>query len=137
MSSPVSARLRKQIKLRADDRCEYCRMHADDVFWPHEPDHIIAQKHGGATEAGNLALACFPCNRAKRTDIASVDPQSNTITRLFNPRSDDWDDHFRAHASGRIEPLSAIARATARLLQMNDPSLLQSRSELAKCGRWP
>src|SRR5579883_3140247 len=35
--------------------------------------HAIAQKHGGPTEAENLALSCALCNKNKGSDIASLD----------------------------------------------------------------
>jgi hypothetical protein len=35
----------------------------EDAFLPHEPDDVIAEKHGGPTTFQNLALACFDCNR--------------------------------------------------------------------------
>jgi HNH endonuclease len=46
------------------------------MYYPHEADHVIAEKHGGATSADNLAWACFYCNRFKGSDLASVDPTS-------------------------------------------------------------
>ena len=66
MSGPgVSANLRVALKRRANARCEYCLVPDGAVMWPHEPDHIIAEQHGGHTELANLALACFHCNRRK------------------------------------------------------------------------
>jgi 5-methylcytosine-specific restriction endonuclease McrA len=46
------------------------------TFAPHEIDHIIAKKHGGRTEAENLALSCTLCNKYKGSDPASVDPET-------------------------------------------------------------
>src|SRR5687767_14594636 len=74
------------------------------AFFPHEPDHIVAFKHGGETVPENLALACFDCNRFKGSDIASVDPLSGDVTSLFNPRTQQWSEHFRL-LDGRILPL--------------------------------
>jgi hypothetical protein len=47
---------------RAHATCEYCQLPQSLSPIPFEIDHIIAQKHGGATDATNLALACFYCN---------------------------------------------------------------------------
>jgi hypothetical protein len=33
------------------------------AFFPHEVDHVIAQKHGGTTVEANLAFTCWRCNR--------------------------------------------------------------------------
>jgi len=62
----ISAPLRDLVIRRADYRCEYCLLHQDDEpIYPHEIDHIIAEKHSGSTQADNLAFACFYCNRFK------------------------------------------------------------------------
>lgn len=39
---------------------------------PFHIEHIIARKHGGATDEENLALACPHCNGYKGTDIATL-----------------------------------------------------------------
>jgi 5-methylcytosine-specific restriction endonuclease McrA len=66
----ISPKLRRDVRERADGCCEYCLLPEDQAFFPHEPDHIIAAKHGGETNAEDLALACFDCNRFKGSDIA-------------------------------------------------------------------
>ena len=55
----------------------------------HEIDHAIAKKHGGLTVAGNLVLACFPCNNRKGPNIAGIDLDTKKLTSLFNPRRQD------------------------------------------------
>jgi len=45
----ISAALRRKVSLRAGSRCEYCLLSEDDAYFSHEPDHIIAEKHGGRT----------------------------------------------------------------------------------------
>src|SRR5947199_5954839 len=81
--SSVPERLRRQVQERAQGRCEYCLMHESDMYYPHEADHVIAEKHGGPTSLDNLAWACFYCNRFKGSDLASVDPISNKVVFLF------------------------------------------------------
>jgi hypothetical protein len=46
--------LRRRARERAQNRCEYCLLHEDDAYLPFEVDHIIAEKHGGATLIENL-----------------------------------------------------------------------------------
>ena len=84
--SYIPTALRRKVRKRADNRCEYCLLAEGDAFFAHEVDHIIAEKHGGRTIADNLALACFDCNRFKGSDIASIDATSGEIIPLFNPR---------------------------------------------------
>jgi 5-methylcytosine-specific restriction endonuclease McrA len=61
----IPANLRAAVVHRAKARCEYCLVPDGAVMWPHEPDHVIAEQHGGQAELANLALACFHCNRRK------------------------------------------------------------------------
>ena len=76
----ISNALRRLVAERADYRCEYCLLPDEFTYLPHEPDHIIPSKHGGATTTENLALACFWCNQLKGSDLASLDPQTSQIT---------------------------------------------------------
>jgi len=75
--------------------CEHCRVPTAGVLFLHEPDHIIAEQHGGTTTLENLALACIHCNAFKGTNLSSVDPETGGVVLLFNPRTDRWNDHFR------------------------------------------
>jgi hypothetical protein len=122
----VPVELRRAVRLRARDCCEYCLIPESMTLAAHEIDHVIAEKHGGPTEAGNLALACALCNGFKGSDLASIDAESGAIVPLFNPRRDRWTEHFRLE-NGRIEPLTASARATVRLLQLNHPDRIEER----------
>ncbi len=135
-STYISAGLRQRVRRRAKNRCEYCLLAEQDAFFAHEPDHIIAEKHGGATTAENLALSCFDCNRFKGSDIASLDPMTGSLVHLFNPRTDGWEDHFQIEG-GKICPLTAVGRATERLLKLNLRARVEIRATLARAGRFP
>ena len=132
----IRAGLRQRVRRRAKYRCEYCLLAEEDAVLAHEPDHIIAEKHGGETVADNLALACFDCNRFKGSDIASLDPADGVLVPLDNPRTDRWEDHFQIDR-GTILPLTAVARATERLLRLNLPVRVEVRTLLARTGRYP
>jgi len=101
--------------------------------FPHEVDHIIAQKHGGPTTLDNLALSCFSCNRHKGSNIAAIDPKTGVIVRLFNPRTDGWSDHFEVRG-GWILGKTSIGTATVRLLNMNTPDRIRERLVLIRLG---
>ncbi|MBC8117000.1 MAG: HNH endonuclease [Candidatus Saccharimonas sp.] len=135
MSDKVSAALRELARSRSEFRCEYCLIGEEEVFLPHEPDHIIAVKHGGLTVSENLAWACFLCNRFKGSDLASVDPVSDEIVRLFDPRSQRWSNHFQID-QGRIEGRTPEGRATARMLRFNLPDAVNTRRRLIASGRF-
>jgi len=80
--SYIPESLRQFVYERAKGRCEYCLIRDDDVYSPHEVDHIYAEKHGGATTEANLCLSCFDCNRHKGSDLTSLDPDTGEIARL-------------------------------------------------------
>jgi hypothetical protein len=128
--------LRRQIRARAQGYCEYCLVYDEDTYVPHEPDHIIAEKHGGGTTLENLAWACAVCNRYKGTDLASLDPLTGRLTPLYNPRSQKWSRHFRLNGV-LIEPLTASGRVTERVLHLNEQRRVADRLALMSVGRYP
>jgi len=136
MSRYVSAELRRLVAQRADYLCEYCLIAEADAFFGCEVDHIISEKHGGQTEAENLAYACVFCNRYKGSDIGSLDGQTGEYVRFYNPRVDVWGDHF-ALDGVEIRGLSGTGRVTVRLLQLNVGSRQLERRALAEVGRYP
>ena len=136
MTRYVSDPLRTEVRGRASFRCEYCGVHEDDTYLAHELDHVIAEKHGGLPTLENLALACFFCNRHKGSDIASIDPVSGDLTPLFNPRTQDWNEHFRLQGP-RIVPKTPEGRVSVRVLQLNEQERLVERQTLIRAGRYP
>ncbi len=128
MTSHIPEALRRAVIKRARGRCEYCGK-PQVSFFPHEVDHVIAQKHRGQTALDNLALACFECSRYKGSDIASFDPETGQLTALFNPCTQQWSAHFRYDA-GLIVPLTPEARVTVLLLRLNDATRIQERIAL-------
>ncbi len=129
------ADLRDLVRQRAGNRCEYCCKLEVFGNYPHHLEHIIARKHGGLSEIANLAWACFQCNVAKGTDIASIDPETKDLAPLFNPRTQDWNDHFEL-VGATIVGRTAVGRVTARLLQMNHPKQVEVRRLLISAGAW-
>ena len=134
--SSIPERLRRQVQERALGCCEYCLIHEADMYYPHEADHVIAEKHGGATSFDNLAWACLYCNRFKGSDLASIDPTSSKIVLLFHPRIQKWHRHFRLNGA-RIEGITASGRATVALLHLNDPERVAYRMGLIEIGHYP
>jgi 5-methylcytosine-specific restriction endonuclease McrA len=136
MSQDIPAPLRTLARERARGRCEYCLLHEEDAWEPHQPDHIIALKHRGLTAEDNLAWTCALCNRHKGTDLASIDGETGRVVRLFHPRRDRWARHFR-HDVGRIVPQTAGGRVTEFLLRLNRADRLRVRQTLAAKGLYP
>lgn len=132
----VSASLRRQVILRAGRLCEYCLTPDGVSFYAHEIDHIIAEKHGGASDSENLAFACWRCNRHKGSDLTSIDPDTGGVVSLFNPRTQLWSDHFRIDGA-RILPVTAEGRVSATLLQFNQPARIVERLGMIEKGQYP
>ena len=135
-STRISAALRREVRERAGERCEYCLLAESQAFFPHQPDHLIALKHGGKTTLANLALSCVDCNRFKGSDIASMDAPTGKLVPLFNPRTQQWHDHFHLRG-GLITPLSSFGRVTEKLLRLNLPDRVEVREILAAIGEYP
>lgn len=133
MSSRITKELRNLVNKRAHDCCEYCLLPQIAVFHKHEPDHIVPSQHGGATEANNLALSCMRCNRYKGPNVGSIDPQTKELVPFFNPRTQVWKKHFELNGAV-IEPLTAEARVTIKILRINDESRILEREMLLEAG---
>ena len=129
----MNRELVRSVWKRAGDRCEYCLLPHWALPLPFQIDHIIAEKHGGRTVAGNLALACPHCNRDKGPNIAGINPNTGQTVRLFHPRQDHWEEHFRWEEA-RLVGRTAIGRATVQVLSMNAEDLLLIRIALRQEG---
>lgn len=136
MADRLPKRLRDFVADRAAHRCEYCLLHDEDSFYPHHIDHIVSRKQGGASVPSNLAYACLRCNLWKGSAAGVPDPETGELVPLFNPRSDEWAQHF-ALDGNFIMPLSSKGSATVHLLKLNHSRRLSERELLISAGRFP
>jgi hypothetical protein len=107
-----------------------------DRFLPYEIDHIVSEKHGGATESENLFLDFYRCNGFMVSDIASADPKTGKATFFFHPRRQKWEDHFQL-SDNIIEPITPEGRVTVILLRLNMAIQIEQRAVLIAVGRYP
>jgi 5-methylcytosine-specific restriction endonuclease McrA len=128
--------LEREVRRRAHDRCEYCLLPQYASPLTFNIDHVIARQHRGRTVFQNLALSCGRCNLSKGPNIAGVDPQTGNITRLFNPRIDEWSDHFR-YDRAVLTGLTDIGRCTIAVLSINQRSRITVRLTLIDEGVFP
>lgn len=132
----MDAATRHRVRQRANQRCEYCHLPQSAApFLSFHIEHIRASQHGLDDALDNLALACPDCNRHKGPNLSSIDPDTQHLVPLFNPRSDLWDECFDL-VGPVIVGLNPVGRATARLLAMNDDLRLEMRAELQTTGNW-
>jgi hypothetical protein len=116
----------RQVEARAEQRCEYCRMHQGLQGATFRIEHILPSSRGGASELNNLAWACPGCNLRESDRIQAVDPESGVNVPLFNPRMDQWEEHFRFEGYHLVGQ-SAVGRATILLLDLNHDRRLRIR----------
>jgi len=132
----ISQDLRRLVRARAECLCEYCLIHESDTALGCAVDHVISIKHGGATNADNLAYACVFCNRYKGSDIGSIIWETQEFNRFYNPRRDHWTAHFQIQQA-IIQPISAIGEVTTRILGFNDQDRVLERQILIERVRYP
>lgn len=90
----ISKSHRRIIRERANGFCEYCMSQEKYASQAFSIDHIIPIAKGGASSPDNLCLACQGCNNFKFTKTEALDSETDTLIRLFNPRTDSWKHHF-------------------------------------------
>jgi 5-methylcytosine-specific restriction endonuclease McrA len=76
----IDAALKKLVRSRASNQCEYCRIHQSVELFQHHIEHIIPRQQHGTDEASNLALSCFYCNRYKGTNLTAFDPLDSSLS---------------------------------------------------------
>ncbi len=130
----MDASLRSFVVERSGGHCEYCQIPQRFFTELFQIEHIVARQHRGMTIESNLAIACSRCNLHKGPNLAGIDPLSEGLVRLFNPRIDIWSEHFRQELSGEIVGMSAIGRTTAYVLDMNEPRRVELRAEIIVLG---
>ena len=136
--SKLSETVQQQVPDRACYLCEFC--HASEQ-WQHvrfAVDHLMPLSLGGSNDLHNLALACFHCNRRKTNRVTAIDPISNDEVPLFNPRQDNWSNHFNwSEDQLTIVGLTAIGRATVIAIALNRERVIAIRSADLAIGRHP
>jgi HNH endonuclease len=131
--SSIGGKLGRFVWERASSCCEYCGMPQRFDELPFEVDHIIAEQHGGKSMPGNLALACFSCNRHKGPNLGGIDPKTGRRNWLFHPRRQKWTRHFR-WVGPKLVGRTGIGRATVAVLAINDPLRVRLRIVLIANG---
>ncbi len=99
-------------------------------------DHILPEAKGGNDDEDNLCLACEFCNQHKWTKTDWPDPVTGKRVKLFNPREQDWKEHFFWNKDGsEIFGLTKAGRATIEALRLNNPLAVTGRKNWVK-AQW-
>jgi hypothetical protein len=130
--------LRRRVRQRARNLCEYCHTLMDFTGHEFTIDHIIPESLGGASDFANLCFCCFWCNNYKHARTEVRDLRTGRLVPLFNPRRAEWNDHFRwSPTFTRVIGRTATGRATINALRLNPPGLVNARSIWVKHGLHP
>ncbi|TAG92413.1 MAG: HNH endonuclease [Oscillatoriales cyanobacterium] len=117
----ISDPIRQAVRERAKYLCEYC--HSPERLSANRftIDHVTPRSLEGSDEISNLALACRRCNERRYNFVAGIDPETQEIVPLFNPRSQKWAEHFVWVKGGVvIHGVTPAGRATCIRLDLND-----------------
>jgi hypothetical protein len=133
----MKAFVRALVRSRASERCEYCRLHEEDLpLFPFHIEHILPEKHGGTDDPKTLAWSCHYRNLSKSSNLSGRDVVSGRIVVLFNPRRQRWVRHF-AWNGPRLVGLTACGRAAIAVMNINAKHRVDLRELLLDAGLFP
>ena len=136
--SHIPAALRERVATAAHFRCGYCQTARAIIGQPLHIEHIVPLAAGGQTSEDNLWLACPLCNGHKGTQTDALDPVTGERVPLFNPRKQNWHDHFAWSDNGAIIlGVTPIGRATIFALHLNNEYVGPSRRIWIAAGWHP
>ena len=73
------------------------------------------------------------CNFNKGSDIGTILENRNKFTQFFNPRIDDFKEHFEVK-EGFFHAKTEIAEGTIKILDLNNINRLLERKDLIQFG---
>lgn len=134
ISKDLDAKIRRQAK----NRCGYCLNPQELLPFKLEIEHLYPQALGGLSVEENLWLACRECNAHKSKKIKAIDLLTNKNVKLFNPRKQNWHEHFEFSKDfTEIIGKTPTGRATVECLKMNNIYQTTARSAWAETSRFP
>jgi HNH endonuclease len=126
------------VLIRAVGCCEYCLSRHDFSSETFAIEHIIPLILKGTHDLINLAFSYSGCNNRKNRRIQAVDPLTGKLVDLYNPRIDEWLNHFEWQNDCLIiNGLTPKGRATIEALKLNREGVVNLRSALVLIGLHP
>ncbi len=134
----ISKQIRQRVAEIARYQGGYCQTQQDVIGQSLHIEHIIPIVKGGSSAEQNLWLACQMCNSYKGVQTQIIDPQTEQLVLLFNPRIQRWVDHFSwQDDSVQIVGRTAIGRATVQALKLNHSLRCYARRKWVLAGWHP
>lgn len=138
MSEYIAKPLRDKVREVARHRCEYCQTDQKITGAQMSVDHILPTSKGGETAFKNLCYSCAWCNSFKYNKTDGTDPESGQATVLYNPREQEWRDHFVWSSDGAlIIGKTPAGRATVETLKLNNEYIVPARYRWIDVGWHP
>ena len=129
----------RRVRAAAQNRCGFCLSPQHLVMGRLQVEHLTPRSKGGTDDESNLWLSCSIYNGHKADKTHAEDPETGVLVPLFNPRLQDWFEHFRRSTDGlRVLGLTPVGRATVVALHLSDdPEALLVRSHWVSVGWHP
>lgn len=121
----ISPAVRSKVRERANFSCEYCGISETDAGGELTLDHFHPLSSNGSDDEDNLVYACYRCNIYKGEYWSDKPDQ----IRVFDPRTDDRDEHFWLSESGNLFALTESGEITIKLLRLNRSPLVAKRRQ--------
>ncbi len=100
--------------------------------------HIEHINPAGGDHLDNLCLACPNCNLSKASAVTAVDLDTGEEMPLFNPRNQQWNEHFEWDANyAAIRGITSVSRATVSRLKINRSRIVLARKRWVQAGLHP
>jgi hypothetical protein len=134
----IPENVKKKVRQAAKNRCGYCLSFQDYIPVELQFDHIKPFSKGGADDEENFWLLCPKCNLAKSDKTDGFDEVTQTQVPLFNPRTQDWHEHFEWSGDEvQIVGKTPIGRVTVAVVKLNNNLHLRVRQNWIKAGWHP
>lgn len=122
----------------ANLQCGYCQAPQRVLPYRLEIEHLLPVSLGGSDERDNLWLSCHKCNKLRSNRLQALDPHTQLLVPIYNPRQQNWETNF-AWANGGLQIVgkTATGRATIATLELNDSFHQSARSVWILAGLFP
>lgn len=136
--SKIPQQLINKIRKDAKYRCGYCKLPQHIIPNMLEIEHLLPLADGGESEEENLWLACRNCNSYKSSKTKAIDTETNQTVKLFNPRTQNWSEHFEfSQDETQIIGKTICGRATVIALRLNFEQAVIARKNWVNVGWYP
>lgn len=130
--------VRKHIAQQARHRCGYCQTHREGQWHSADPRTRYPPSCRRRDEEENLWVSCRLCNESKGVRTEAIDPPTDNMAPLYNPRTQNWAQHFAWTDDGtEIVGLTDVGRATVDALSLNAEFRVRSRAIWVEAGYHP